>query len=57
MAAKTVLCEKTLSSYNTALYTTELFYEQEATWLSFPTTLGLPQEIQGRNDDYAGCSL
>ncbi len=26
-------------------------------WLSFPIFLGLPQEIQSRNDDYAGCSL
>ncbi len=25
----------------------------DTTWLSFPTFLGLPQETQNRNDDYA----
>ncbi len=25
----------------------------DMTWFSFPTFLGLPQEIQSRNDDYA----
>ncbi len=42
----------------TQLYTPQdYFINIDMTWLSFPTFLGLPQEIQGRNDNYAGCSL
>ncbi len=29
----------------------------ELSLLSVPAFLGLPQEIQSRNDDYVGCSL
>ncbi len=53
MAVKTELCVKTLSSYNTTLSPQDYFMNTDTTWFSFPTFLGLPQDIQSRNDDYA----
>ncbi len=53
LASKTDLCVNTLSSYNTTLDTTGLFYEHRHDVVQFLMFLGLPQEIQSRNDDAA----
>ncbi len=45
-------------AFTTWLYTPQdYFMNTDTTRFSFSTFLGLPQEIQSRNDDYAGCSL
>ncbi len=48
-----LLCVKTLSSCNTTLSPQDYFMNTDTMWFSFPMFLGLLQEIQSRNDDYA----
>ncbi len=58
VAIKTAIavCEHT-ELYDTTSYTTWLCYEHRHDVVKFSNISWLPQEIQSRNDDYAGCSL